>query len=89
MNVIEGQVGLFVWKTPKEGFGDIICWIDGDEREVSKKVAKSLTKRVAATFEHTGDMFKGLTPGEHVLTCRSKTSKEGGNIFRISATVAR
>lgn len=89
MNVIEGQVGLFVWKTPKEGFGDLVCWIDGDQREDRKKVAKSFTRRTAASFEHTGDMFKNLSPGEHELTCRSKLSKDGGNIFRISATVAR
>jgi hypothetical protein len=90
VNVIEGQVGLFVWKTPFEGFGELICWMDGDDREDRKKVVKAFTtRRPAASFEHTGDMFKGLTPGNHILSCRSKTAKDGGNTFRISAVVAR
>lgn len=85
-----GEVGLFVWKTPFEGFGEIICWIDDDKREDHKKIAKAFTpSRSAATFEHTGSMFKDVSPGDHTLTCRLKESKDGGTTFRISALVTR
>jgi hypothetical protein len=90
VKVIEGQLGLFIWKTGEvQEFGELICWVDDNQREDSKKVAKSFTTRSAASFEHTGDMFKTLSPGDHVLTCRSKASPAGGTTVRISAVVAR
>jgi alpha-ketoglutarate-dependent taurine dioxygenase len=87
--VTEGQLGLFVWKTPAEGFGRIICWVDDDQREERKITVKSFTSRTAASFEHTGNMFKDLAPGNHTLTCRLKAGDDGGTTFRISAVVAR
>lgn len=90
VEVVEGTVGLFVWKSPFDGFGELVCWMDGNESLDSKKFVKAFTdRRPAASFEHTGDMFKNLSPGKHTLSCRSKAGKDGGTTFRISAVVSR
>lgn len=88
VTVVEGVVGLFVWRTPFEGFGGIACWVDDDHTKIKRTKAFTLI-RPAASFEHTGDMFKNLSPGMHKLTCRNEAAPEGGTVFRISAVVAR
>ncbi|KAK9898571.1 hypothetical protein P389DRAFT_167095 [Cystobasidium minutum MCA 4210] len=85
-----GLLGMFFWMTNRDGFGQVACWVDGDQRdERIRRVAAYNPHHPASTFEHSGDLWNDLTPGDHIMTCRLETGPTGGNTFRIAATVTR
>ena len=90
VNTDAGLLGMFFWMTNKDGFGQVACWVDDDQREERiRRVSAYNPYHPASTFEHSGDLWNDLSPGQHTLTCRLETGSTGGNIFRIAATVTR
>lgn len=76
--------------TKDEKFGQVMCWVDDDKSpERLRFVFGYNPNHWASTFEHSNDMWRDITPGNHILTCQLQPGSKGGTIFRISATVTR
>lgn len=76
--------------THDKNFGQIECWMNDDVRPKRLRYVTGYDMyEPTSAFVHSEDLCDDIPTGVHTLNCKLISHREGGHIFRISATVTR